>query len=46
MSERKSGFGPSLIVVLAVMFAVFISWAAWMIWVRALVMTEPWARTV
>ena len=29
MSERKSGFGPSLIVVLAVMFAVFIGWAAW-----------------
>ncbi len=29
MSERKSGFGPSLIVVLAVMFSVFIAWAAW-----------------
>ncbi|MEI7783496.1 MAG: HlyD family efflux transporter periplasmic adaptor subunit [Betaproteobacteria bacterium] len=29
MSERKSGFGLSLIVILSVMFAVFIGWAAW-----------------
>lgn len=29
MSERKSGFGLSLIVVLSLMFAVFLGWAAW-----------------
>lgn len=29
MSERKSGFGLSLIVVLSLAFAVFLGWAAW-----------------